>query len=98
MKMATNLATYNILIHTQSDRENDQGLLFRSLKTLSVQGIINGMKPLSLVEGEDYWSLFYTCSCSKNAIEEMLLPIHQCFFIHKLSDNNLFDESEGVHS
>ncbi len=98
MKMATNMATYNILIHTQSGRESDQGLLFRSIKILSLQGNINGMKPLSLVEGEDYWSLFYTCSCSKNAIEEMLLPIHQHFFIHKLSDNNLFDESEGVNS
>ncbi|MBN2743774.1 MAG: hypothetical protein JXR39_07765 [Marinilabiliaceae bacterium] len=96
--MATHIATFNILIHTHDDKATDEGLLFRSIKTLSDKGVINGMKPLSLVNGQDYWSLFYTCDCTKSSIEAMLSPIHQDFFIHKLSDGNLFEVIEDAGS
>lgn len=95
MEMVTNLATYNILIHTHNDRDIDQGLLYQSIKALSLEGMINGMKPLSLVDGEDYWSLFFVGRCSKSTIEKLLKPIHQSFFVHKLSDGNLFENAES---
>ena len=84
-------ATFNILIHTLSDQDEDKGQLFNTIKNLSDKGTIKGIKPLSLTDGEDYWSLFFTCNYNKGVIEEILSHTNQRYFIHKLADRDIFE-------